>query len=236
MKGANGRKKVRRTLKDVKVYLSAKEVYALITSKSCDYKTDETRDLYRKRDRALMAIDFVGAFRNNEPLLYHTNQKKKGHRLEVNEQALRKRNFVESPSGLILQNAKISKRSEKVLRKIGARATIREDIVFPTFDHPLRPFTDLVLDYIVLLKDDDVLFRFGERRHHQIVKEVTGEWPHWLRSQGENWMGHNVFVNDPLSLAKFVGVLNVQSVMPYVGLDVKAYRERLKRASQTDNR
>jgi hypothetical protein len=236
MKGASGRKKARRTLKDVQVYLSAKEVYDLITSKTHNYKDDETRERLEKRDRALMAIDFVGAFRNNETLLYHTNQAKKGDREEINMQALRKRNFVESPSGLILQNGKISKRSEKVLRKIGARATIREDIVFPRYDHPLKPFTDLVEDYLVMLKEDDVLFRFGERRHHQIVKEITGEWPHWLRSMGENWYGHNVFINDPLSLAKFVGVLNVQSVMPYVGLDVKAYRERLKRASQTDNR
>ena len=235
MKGAIEQPRTRRTLKDVKSYLSAKEVYDLITSKSCDYKDDETRDLYQKRDRALMAIDF-GAFRNNEPLLYHTNQKKKGHRLEINEQALRKRNFIESPSALVLQNGKISKRSKKVLKRVGARATIREDIVFPKYDHPLRPFTDLVLDYLRLLRSDDILFEFGERRHHQVVKAITGKWVHWLRSMGENWYGHNVFVNDPLSLAKFVGVLNVQSVMLYVGLDVKAYNERLKRASQTDNR
>jgi hypothetical protein len=59
---------------------------------------------------------------------------------------------------------------------------------------------------------------------------------HWLRAQRENWNGHKVFVNDPFSLAKFVGVVNVQSVMSYVGFDEEYYKENFKRASLQDRK
>jgi hypothetical protein len=47
---------------------------------------------------------------------------------------------------------------------------------------------------------------------------------------GENWYGNNVFRNDPLSLAKFVGVVNVQNVMPCTGFDKEGYLKRLRQA------
>jgi hypothetical protein len=67
-------------------------------------------------------------------------------------------------------------------------------------------------------------------------KPVKGKWVHWLRAQGENWCGHNVLVNDPVSLAKFVGVVNVQSVMSYVGFDEEHYKENLKRTTLQDRK
>lgn len=225
----------RRTLKDVKDWLSAAEVYKLIAGKSWPYKDSQTMQLNMARDKALMAIDFVGAFRNNEPLKYKTNYET--GKQEVNPQALRKSSFEDAGSWLILKAAKISKRSKKLIASRGSRVTSRTDIRFPKFTHTLQPFTDLVLNYLnAITEDDAVLFRFGERRHHQIVMCVTAKWVHWLRAMGENWYGHNVFVNDPVSLAKFVGVVNVQSVMPYVGFDEESYLERMKATSQRDRK
>ena len=222
---------VRRTLKDIKAWHTSQEIFRLITAKSWPYKTD--LEFYRARDKALMAIDFVGGFRNNEPLLYKTVFENGETKREINSQALRRSNFENTNSWLILKEAKISKRSAKLIAKYGSRITTRETILFPKYQHPLQPFTDLILDYILSFLDiaDEPLFKFGERRHHQIVYYVTGEWPHWLRSMGENWYGHNVWRNDPVSLAKFVGVVNVQSVMAYVGFDEESYRERLKSAT-----
>jgi len=210
-------KVVKRTLKDIDEWLVAGDVYQLITESHWPYKTNV--DFYVKRDKALMSIDFVGAFRNNEPLKH-----------------LRKTNFVDAGNWLILEGGRISKRSKKVIAKYGSRVTTREQIRFPKFQHPLQPFTDSVLAYLELLDVDQVLFRFGERRHHQIVYTSTGKWVHWLRAMGENWYGHNVFRNDPVSLAKFIGVVNVQSVMPYTGFDEESYIERLKKTSLKDRK
>jgi hypothetical protein len=207
----------KRTLKDIHEWLSAQQLYTLITGKSWPYKTDIQH--YQVRDKALMAIDFVGAFRNNEPL-----------------KTLKKNNFEDTNGWLILHSGKISKRSSKLIAKYGSRITTRTDIKFPKFTHPLQPFTDLVLTYLEQLANDEPLFKFGERRHHQIVMHDTGMWVHWLRAMGENWYGHNVFINDPVNLAKFVGVINVQSVMPYTGFDEESYDERMKRAIGHDRK
>ena len=209
----------RRTLGDIEEYLSAEEIFTLVKTKTWNYKDDETRDLHIARDRALMAIDFVGAFRNNEPL-----------------KSLTKENFEDKGNWLVLHRGRISKRSKKLIAKSGAKVTIRTDISFPKFTHPLQPFTDLVLTYLDMLSSKEYLFDFKQRRHHQIVREVTGKWPHWLRSMGENWYGKNIFVNDGTNLAKFIGVVNVQSIMPYVGFDEASYLERMKAASQSDRK
>ena len=214
-------------------WLSAKETYGLITIKTWPYKSTAKEELI-KRDRALMAIDFVGAFRNNEPLAFHTNPI--SGKEEKNPTPLKKKNFEETPNMLILHGGNISKRAKRLLIKHGGRITIREDIAFPKYTHPLQPFTDLVLNYLETLEPEDVLFPFGERRHHQIVYAITGLWPHSLRALGENWVGHNIFRGDPFNMAKWVGVLNIQSILPYIGLDESDYVARLKKASFTDNR
>lgn len=207
----------RRTLKDIKDWLSASQVYDLIKLKQWPYKND--MDRYLKRDLALMSIDFVGAFRNNEPLktLLHSN-------------------FENTEPWLILHSGKISKRTKKEIAKYSSRITMRSDILFPKFKHPLQPFTDLVLNYLDVLSEKEPLFLFGERRHHQIVMCSTGQWVHWLRAMGENWYGHNVFINDPVSLAKWVGVLNIQSVMGYCGFDEQSYRKRMKDTTYADRK
>jgi hypothetical protein len=61
-------------------------------------------------------------------------------------------------------------------------------------------------------------------------------WVHWLRAMGENWYGHNVFINDHVSLAKFIGVVNVQSVMPCTAFDEARYLERLKSSGTHDRK
>ena len=100
----------------------------------------------------------------------------------------------------------------------------------------LQPFTDLVVNYLRLLDDEDFLFRFGEHRHHQIVYYCTGMWPHWSRAMSENWYGHNVWRNNPIQLAKFIGVVNPASVMPCIGFDEETYKEELKKSSFTDRK
>lgn len=207
----------KRTLKDIDAWLTAKEVYKLITRKTWPYKTNVK--FYTARDRALMSIDFVGGFRNNEVL----------DRLKASD-------FVEERAYWVLEGGYISKRTKKTIAKYGSRITTRERIFFPKFQHPLQPFTDLVVDYLRFLEEDTVLFRFGTRRHHQIVYHCTGKWVHWLRAMAENWYGHNVWRNNPIQLAKFIGVVNPASVMPYTGFDEESYQEGLKKTSFTDRK
>jgi len=210
-------KVTKRTLKNIDSWLTAQEVYKLIIAKSWPYKTNIP--FYQARDKALMSIDFVGAFRNHEVL-----------------KRLRASNFIEEKSYWILEGGYIGKRSKKTIAKYGSRVTTREHIFFPKFQHPLQPFTDLLINYLQFLEDNQILFRFGERRHHQIVYYCTGKWPHWFRAMSENWYGHNVWRNNPNELAKFIGVVNPTSVMPYTGFDEESYLEGLRKSSFHDRK
>lgn len=196
----------RRTLKDIEEWLKPEEIYDLITSKSWHYKTDI--EFYQKRDKALMSLYFLTGGRNNEAL------------------RLRKRNFdqISDPQFILLKGMYISKRTKKTIAKRGPRVTIRTDIRLPLFGR-LSPFTLLVLDYLDQIYEEDRLFPFSVRRSHQIIKDVTGKWVHWFRAQSENFYG-KVFM-DPVKLAKFIGITNIQSVMDYVPFDEKAYEKDL---------
>lgn len=230
----------RRTLKDIQRYHNAADIYQMITQKTWPYSTapenQKQTALLIKRDHALLALDFLGAFRNNEPIMKHPVKTADGKTITAtNDRALRRNSFEETDAWLILHDAKISKRSKKVLAK-NPRAGIRADLRFPKFSHPLQPFTYLILDYLAELEPNDILFKIGTRRHHQTVYHITGMWPHYFRAMGENWMGHNVYRSDALGLSQWVGTVSLDTVKGYIGIDEERYIENLKKAANTDRK
>lgn len=193
----------RRTLNDV-YFQRPSEIYELITSKSWPYKTN--REFYEKRDRALMALLYLTCGRISEVL------------------SLTKKQFVydAEPDFIIIKNMIVVKRKKKAKRKSRA---IRDEVPLP-LTGPLAPFTHLVLDYLKLVENpEDKLFNFGRNRAFKIVRYVTGQWPHWFRSQGESWYG-KVFSNI-FALKDYVGVVSAEVLSDYVKTDWREYRKAL---------
>lgn len=209
--------KPKRTLKDIDKWLTAEEIYKLITGRVWPYK--QTPDFYRTRDKALMALYFSTGCRNNEVLL------------------LKKSQFTVKKDFVTIRGMYISKRSKKMIARHGAKITTRVPIHLPQLDtlseekfaKALEPFTQLIIDHLKLLEPrskDAKLFNFAERRSHQVISFVTGKWVHWFRAMSENFYGK--LFGDAVRLAKFMGIINVQSVMPYVPFDEKAYLKDLQ--------
>ena len=200
----------RRTLEDIKAHLGLEQIFNLITSKTWPYKIN--MDFYHRRDRCLMALLFLTAGRISEVLSLTREQ----FDFEADE------NFV------IIRNMILVKRWKTYKGKLVKHNTspIRDEVALP-LDGPLSKFTELVQDYVQNIKGPKAcLFAFSRRRAWQIVKHVTGEWPHWFRSQAESYYGKYVF-NNPWALRDFVGVSNVESVGPYVKTSWKDYEDKL---------
>jgi integrase len=193
----------RRTLSDV-YFVRPSEIYEIITNKTWPYKRD--REFYEKRDRALMGLLYLTCGRITEVL------------------SLTKKQFdLESePNFIIVRNMIVVKRKKKAKRKSRA---IRDEVPLPK-EGPLAPFTKLVLDYLQLIENpEDKLFNIGRNRAYKIVRYVTGQWPHWFRSQGESWYG-KVFSNI-FALKDYVGVVSAEVLSDYVKTDWREYRKAL---------
>jgi integrase len=193
----------RRTLNDV-YFLRPSEIYEIITGKSWPYKRD--REFCEKRDRALMALLYLTCGRITEVLSLTKKQF----------------DFESEPNFIIIRNMIVVKRKKKAKRKSRA---IRDEVPLP-LSGPLAPFTNLVLDYLKLIENsEDKLFNFGRNRAYKIVRYVTGQWPHWFRSQGESWYG-KVFSNI-FALKDYVGVVSAEVLSDYVKTDWREYRKAL---------
>ena len=193
----------RRTLNDV-YFLRPSEIYELVTSKSWPYKTN--KEFYESRDKALMALLYLTCGRITEVL----SLTKKQFDFETDE------NFI------IIRNMKVVKRKKSAKRK---RRAIRDEVPLP-LSGPLASFTKLVLEYLNFIENpEDKLFKFGRNRAYKIVRYVTGQWPHWFRSQGESWYG-KVFSNI-FALKDFVGVVSAEVLSDYVKTDWREYRKAL---------
>ncbi|MGB9915626.1 MAG: hypothetical protein ACPLOC_08815 [Candidatus Bathyarchaeales archaeon] len=193
----------RRTLNDV-YFQRPSEIYQLITNKSWPYKTN--KEFFEKRDKALMALLYLTCGRITEVL------------------SLTKKQFdLESePSFVIIRNMIVVKRKKKAKRKSRA---IRDEVPLPK-EGALTPFTKLVLEYLELIENpEDKLFSIGRNRAYKIVRYVTGQWPHWFRSQGESWFG-KVFSNI-FALKDYVGIVSAEVLSDYVKTDWREYRKAL---------
>ena len=69
--------------------------------------------------------------------------------------------------------------------------------------------------------------------HIKIAKEENGAR---AAEHGRELVWKKHFCKRCTNLAKSIGVVNVQSVMPYVGFDEQSYLERMKHASMKDKK
>lgn len=140
------------------------------------------RDEYLKRDRALLALLYVGALRISEAL-----------RLKRSQFHLEKEN-----RRWVIRGVKLSK--ERLDRPRRNRSPYRE--VWLPLKGERAPFTNMIMNYAVKLPEGADLFPFRtQARAFQIVQSLTGAdwdeqsrcfrgglWCHYLRAQGERYL------------------------------------------------
>jgi len=191
IKNHGPRGKDRRTLKDIEAYPTPKEIYAkILESPGWDYKSN--MEFYRKRDRALIVLQYLLSLRISEELRLVRGQ------FEVMEDSI------------IVKGIKLSKSR---LKNKPRKHQFREEAIIP-LDDERQELTKLLVDYLEdptfydknknLLKDKP-LFLFGPHRAWEITIAVLGIPDHWLRAYGEDFL-YEFMHYDILALASYLKV------------------------------
>jgi len=192
----------RRTLKEIPYYPTPQELYeAIIKSEGWPYK--KNRELYLKRDRALVALLYLGGLRVSEALRIRKNQ------------------FIEKKDYILIRSVELSKSRVK-----GRPRRIRfRDVRLP-LKGERAPLTHLVLDYLKHLDDDDRLFpwsleknKYGQiigcKRAWQVVKSILPESTcHWLRAYCEDYL-YSVWEGDLLAVSDYIKV-DARTLQQYI--------------------
>jgi hypothetical protein len=82
--------------------------------------------------------------------------------------------------------------------------------------------TQIVADYLQLLKPEDELFNFGRTRALQITHSILGIPCHWLRAYGEDYLYEN-WDHDILAVADYVKV-DPRTLQEYIRERYEKYR------------
>jgi len=196
----------RRTLRHIKRTYTPEEIYQLITSRSWPYRTWAPH--YHKRDRCFLALLYLTAGRICEVLSLKRSQF----------------DLKADPQFIIIRNM--------ITEKIGPASSnlpFREEFPLPR-EGDLKPFTDLVLEYLEELhEEDEILFPFKRQRGWRIVNHITGFWPHWFRAQAERMYG-KLIGGGPEGIYKlrdFLNVANIQTLGKYIKTEWEESRENL---------
>jgi hypothetical protein len=240
MESKQGSTLSRRVVHLITQYLEPKEIFSLITKKEYDYSV-LIQNKYGCRDRAMMATCFASAGRISEVVggpRFQT-ERIEGKRIvkKVGKHpGLQAENLVVNENYITVSGMKVVKRSQKLLTKYGDQIATRDDFVIPlkrglfsnVFWDQLVPFGWLILEYLTAhAPKRGKLFPYEDTRAYQIVREITGMFPHWFRAQAEQFYGH-FLLTDSIKLAKFVKIQDVQHVKHYIGYD---WKEQLKDTS-----
>jgi integrase len=191
--------KNRRTLKFIEYYPSPKELYQkLINAIGWDYKVN--MEFYHARDRALASLTYLLGGRISEILRLQKNQ------------------FVIESDKVLIRGIQLSKSRYKNRPR---REQFREEAWLPL--HGERAcLTGLVLDYLRLINEDDLLFKFGRVRAWQIISSLLGIPCHWLRAYCENYLYDN-WGKDILAVSDYIKV-DPRTLQLYIRRSYQKYK------------
>lgn len=227
----------RRVVHLIKRHPQPKEIYQLITSKEVRYSPAD-QEANSCRDRGLMSMAFVSAGRISEitggPVYRWDKQLKKAFKVPGKRHlGLQREELDLTQERILVSNMGVVKRSQKTIEKYGMQITTRDEFAIPLqrglYSNPfwdqLVPFGWLILEYLTrFAPKTGKLFPFEDTRAYQIIREVTGNYPNWFRSQAEHFYGHYL-LTDTVKLAKFVQTQDPKHVKHYIGY---SWTEQLK--------
>lgn len=169
------------------------------------YLVDLIKRAKSLRDAALIATLFLTGGRISEVL------------------SLRRKDFdlTVEPEVIVLRRMMISKRHKKIGEHIvnGEKKWITEKILaYRSFairkDELIAP---ALLSYLETLSPDDILFPFSRQWAHKIVRDLSGQWPHWFRAQRACQLAedHDLDIN---SLMEFFKWRDQKTAMQYTNM------------------
>jgi integrase len=189
----------RRTLKFIQYYPSPRELYQkIVSAPGWNYK--ENVEFYHARDRALAALTYLLGGRISEIL------------------RLKKSQFIVGRDRVIVRGIQLSKSRYKNRPR---REQFREEAWLPL--HGERSsLTELVLSYLRLLGDNDLLFPFSRQRAWQIINSLLGVPCHWLRAYCENYLYDN-WGKDILAVSDYIKV-DPRTLQLYIRRSYQKYK------------
>lgn len=192
----------RRTLKDISYYPSPDEIYkTLMLSDGWPYKTN--RQFYLMRDRSLVALLYLLALRISEVLRLRKNQFKL---LDNLDDRIEVRGIKLSKSRIKGKPRKEQFRQVNYLPLIGDRSML----------------SDIIIDYLNVIEEDEKLFKFGNVRAWQIVTTLTDNTCHWFRAFGEEYL-YDKWGKDLLAVADYVKV-DPRTLQEYIRRRYEKYK------------
>jgi integrase len=191
--------KGRRTLKYIQYYPSPRELYQkIVSAPGWNYK--ENVEFYHARDRALAALTYLLGGRISEIL------------------RLKKSQFIVGRDRVVVRGIQLSKSRYKNRPR---REQFREEAWLPL--HGERSsLTELVLNYLQLLGDNDLLFPFCRQRAWQIINSLLGVPCHWLRAYCENYLYDN-WGKDILAVSDYIKV-DPRTLQLYIRRSYQKYK------------
>jgi integrase len=204
----------KRATKDIPIFVDEniyENLEKIIDFLEWGYKSS-FRAKFLMRDKALVALLILTGCRISEAL------------------QLKRRQFRIYRTHILLKNVKTLKhgklRDEIILPKKGKLATITA-----TFEEWLNEIPeDQEASFLFPtgttkgLHYNKPLTRF---RANRIIKETTGKFPHWFRAVCENIYGKKVFASNAYKLKDFMGLVNLESTVPYVQADWTEDKEKI---------
>jgi len=202
----------KRKVKDEPIILDENFLNTLLqTVQKIEWPYKVNTSQLQQRDQALVCFFILTGIRNAESQTIKKKQIRsyKTHILVVNHQPSKNGNL----------------RSEIILPKKGG----------------LAPFTAIFEKWLQQVLDPEcILFPtsnsegklnwnkpLGRKRVHQLIQATCGMFPHWFRGVCETLYGKQVFKNNLFALQEFMGVKNIQNLVPYVSGQWKQYEKNI---------
>jgi integrase len=189
----------RRTLKFIQYYPSPRELYQkIVSAPGWNYK--ENVEFYHIRDRALAALTYLLGGRISEIL------------------RLKKSQFIVRRDRVVVRGIQLSKSRYKNRPR---REQFREEAWLPLHGERSN-LTELVLNYLQLIGDNDLLFPFTRQRAWQIINSLLGVPCHWLRAYCENYLYDN-WGKDILAVSDYIKV-DPRTLQLYIRRSYQKYK------------
>lgn len=152
------------------------------------------REKFLSRDRAFVAALYVGALRASEVA------KKRDGTPSLLKSQLRFDGQSWYFEGVKLVKEKRTRNGRQIPRK-----HVYRDKVFLPSEGERKPFTELILKWAEQCEDEEPLFSFKRCRAWQITRALTGQWCHYFRMIGENYL-YSAWGKDVMSLSEYLQV------------------------------
>ncbi|MDR0493933.1 MAG: hypothetical protein LBH74_09930 [Nitrososphaerota archaeon] len=229
--------KGQKSIKQIKETCTPQQIYQLINRRTCEY-TATTQTAYQCEDKAYLSLLYLTGARNTELVggwkrrtegtIKDKDKKIIQHGIEVRQPedytGIQRENISFNNRIIEVTHLPVIKRREDTVQKYGELVTQRPKLIFPLdktyFKNPYfqqyLPFSWLIKEYLAKFAPKrGRLFRYKSSRAWRVCSTITGEHPHYFRSQMERYHV-NYIEKNVIKHAKYMRRLDINSMANYV--------------------